>query len=129
MPQLTAPLPEVRTDKPVRKGNSMTTPADPDDQAAPALVVHIDHRQGEQILAAARRRLQSQLRSLDPVTSASAEMSLSKGDGKFFQLLEDLLRECVTIFDSDELVARACARLGHMAPPEDPAESELPAQV
>lgn len=99
--------------------------ADPQDRGdehehEQAMVARIDHRQGEQILAAARRRLQSQLRSLDPVTSASAEMSLAKGDGKFFQLLEDLLRECVTIFDADELVTRACAQLGHMAPPPDP---------
>lgn len=68
--------------------------------------------QSAQALAAIRGRLLAQVHSLDPSTTASALMSEAKADGKFFRVVEDVLGECVTLFDADELIARACQKLG-----------------
>lgn len=66
----------------------------------------------EQAYAAIRGRLLAQMHSLDPTIAANAEMSTAKSDGRFFNVLQDVFTECVTLFDPDELIRRACDKLG-----------------
>ena len=87
-------------------------------------MIQLGHPQGAALLAAARRRLLSQMGSLDASAAAVAEMSRHKADGKFFDLLEQILRECATGFDPDVLLEQACARLGYPNEPDEPAADE-----
>ena len=66
-----------------------------------------------QLLAAVRGRLLAQMHSLDPTIAASAEMSANHADEKFFKVAEAIFGECVTLFDADQLIRRACAALGY----------------
>lgn len=69
--------------------------------------------QSQQLLAAIRGRLLAQMHSLDPTIAASAEMSKAHGDERFFKVAEAVFGECVTLFDADQLIRRACAALGY----------------
>lgn len=66
-----------------------------------------------QLYAAVRGRLLAQMHSLDPSTAASAEMSKAHADGRYFKVAQDVFTECLTLFDADELIRRACASLGY----------------
>lgn len=68
--------------------------------------------QREQAYAAIRGRLLAQMHSLDPTIAASVEMSSAKAGERYFRVLEDVFTECVTLFDPDELIRRACDKLG-----------------
>lgn len=68
--------------------------------------------QSAQLLAAVRGRLLAQMHSLDPTTSASAAMSNAHASGQYFEVAQALFGECVTLFDVDELIRRACQNLG-----------------
>lgn len=70
--------------------------------------------QSAQLLTAVRGRLLAQMHSLDPTIVASAEMSNARGDSRFFAVAQDLIGECVTLFDPDELIRRACIKLGYI---------------
>jgi uncharacterized protein YfaA (DUF2138 family) len=69
--------------------------------------------QSQQLLAAVRGRLLAQMHSLDPTIAASAEMSNAHASEQFFKVAEAVFGECVTLFDADQLIRRACAALGY----------------
>lgn len=71
----------------------------------------IDHPKPELVRAAAHRRLQAALRSMDPAVNAAAEMSTGREDGRFKTEVERLLREAQTIFDPADLIAAAEKRI------------------
>jgi hypothetical protein len=69
--------------------------------------------QSEQLLAAVRGRLLAQMHSLDPSIAASAEMSKAHAGELYFKVAEAVFGECVTLFDADQLIRRACQKLGY----------------
>jgi hypothetical protein len=71
----------------------------------------IDHPKPELVRAAAHRRLQAQMRSMDPTVTAAAEMATGREDGRFKDQVEKLLREAQTIFDPTALIAAAEERI------------------
>jgi hypothetical protein len=76
-------------------------------------VIRLPVPQSAQLLAAVRGRLLAQMHSLDPTIAASAEMSAAHADGRFFEVAQALFGECVTLFDVDQLIRQACAKLGY----------------
>lgn len=71
------------------------------------------HPRQADLVAAAQSRILRHMHSMDPTTSASAEMSRLKADGPFGTALEEVLRAAITRFDAAPLIAEALEALGH----------------